>query len=153
MNMLSLRGRTRKTAYSALKFNYKMSDNVEDNASENGPTYEDFLIVASHKSMEGFSLPVVAAALGYKKDDQIDKLVKSQKTKHAKFIDLFLHWKKENEGNKCTWSVFISLLQHLNSKELIEQINNIRGQRGRYTRHNSRHACSVVKFACYDYKL
>ena len=94
-----------------------MSDSVEESASENGPAYEDFLIVAGHKSMEGFSLPVVAAALGYKKEDQIDKLIKSQKTKRAKFIELFLSWKKENEGNKCTWSVFISLLQHLNSKE------------------------------------
>ena len=91
--------------------------------------YEDFVIMASH--MEGFSLPVIAAALSYKKADHVAELERSPKTNHDKVTELLLSWKKEIESNKCTWSVLINFLRNLNSKELIEKVNNIRGERGR----------------------
>lgn len=93
------------------------------------PVMEDFLLVAG--MMEGFSLPVIAAALSYKKEAHVTALVsKKDVSQRDKIAMLFVRWNEENYKSKCTWNDLKKCLQQLNNEGLLKQIDKIRNERG-----------------------
>lgn len=98
----------------------------EEDGGSGKPSPADFLRVAGE--MEGFSLPVVAAALNYRKD--ISSLELSQRcSKRNKIVALLVGWRKENEDT-YNWEALIKCLENLNNRELTKKIRIIHDRRG-----------------------
>ena len=103
---------------------------MSENDESRHPVVEDFLLVAG--MMEGFSLPVIAAALSYKKEAHISALEsKMDVSKRDKIAQLFVNWNKDNYKGKCTWDDLKKCLRQLNNEGLLKEMDIIRNRRGK----------------------
>ena len=84
------------------------------------PLDHHFLNIAT--KMEGFSLPVIAAALSYRNEANLNTISQKITTERNKIAELMLSWKNENKS-RCTWNDLKDCLKQLNKPELMEFIS------------------------------